>query len=105
MPRVLIGYPARRYLVRIRCGPKCGNISFRNTAFEHEVELVLAFRTGRLFPIYFSDMQQFRHRDIRSDLFPAFPFQGRDEILARLLLSTWQGEVQAFHRVLFFLNQ
>lgn len=105
MLRVPSCNPACRCLVWVGRRSEPGFVRVRNSAFEDEVELMLVFRAIGLFPIYFSDMQQFRDRNICRDLFPAFPFQRRDKVFARLLLSTRQREVPAFDRVLFFLDQ
>lgn len=105
MPCVLAGNPACRCLVRVGRGAKPGFVSHRDAAFEDEVELMPELRSIGIFPINFSDMQQFRNGNVRSDFLQAFPLQGRDEVLARFLFSAGQGEIAAFHRVLFFLNQ
>ena len=105
MLRVLPGNPACRSLVRVGRRSEQGFVRIRETALKDKVELMLVFRTIGLFPINFSNMQQFRNGNIRSDFFPALPFEGLDEIFARLLFSTGQGEVPAFYRVLFFLDQ
>lgn len=105
MLRVLGRNPACCCLVRVGRRSKPWFVRVRDTAFEDEVELMLMLRATGLFPIYFSDMQQSRDRNIRPDLFPAFAFERRDKVFARLLLSTRQREVPAFDRVLFFLDQ
>ncbi len=97
--------PACCCLMRVGRGAEPGFVCVRNTAREDEIELVLEFGPARLFPIYFSDMQQFCHENIHPDFFPALSFEGCDEVFSGFLFSTGQGEVSAFHRVLFFLNQ
>lgn len=105
MPGVLSRNPACGDLVRVGFGAEPGRVGIGDTALEDEIELMLALGTTGLFPIDFSDMDQFGNGNVGADFFAAFPFQGGNEVLARFLLSTGQGKVPAFHRVLFFLDQ
>ena len=80
-------------------------VTFRHAAFKNEIKLMLQFRRFRFLSVDLRDMHQAPDRNLRADFFPALALKCLLECFTRVLSAAGKGEIAAFHRVLFFLNQ